>query len=249
MNKFSQVCGEILATVGVLLLLFAFYEAYWTNIAAGRAQDEVSAEMQQRWQNPRSHKNLELGDAFANMYIPAFGSDFAFAVVEGANDEALLAGPGHYPETQMPGERGNFAIAGHRVGKGAPFNDLGNLNSCDAIVIETRDSWDVYRVLPMGTDPATRNQEAAACLHQEQLGRVAEGDYAGVQGRIITTPGDVGVIDPLPNVVDANIDELEPIITLTTCHPQFSNAERMIIHGMLTESLPKDGPRPAVMEA
>ena len=42
----------------------------------------------------------------------------------------------------------------------------------------------------------------------------------------------------------------ESLITLTTCHPQFSNAERMIVHGMLTEQIPKDssGTRPAVLE-
>ena len=31
----TQVLGELLLTVGVVVLLFAFYESYWTNIAAG----------------------------------------------------------------------------------------------------------------------------------------------------------------------------------------------------------------------
>lgn len=193
--------------------------------------------------------NLRLAMPSPTCISPPSDQIFAYAIVQGADDESLLAGPGHYVDTQMPGEPGNFAVAGHRVGKGAPFNDLGNLNSCDAIVIETRDSWDVYRVLPMGTDTATRTEEAQACLQEEQVARIAGGDYAGVQGRIITTPGDVSVINPMPNTDSLEVrEDLEPIITLTTCHPQFSNAERMIIHGMLTESLPKDGPRPAVME-
>ena len=29
------------------------------------------------------------------------------------------------------------------------------------------------------------------------------------------------------------------LITLTTCHPQFSDAERMIIHGVLAKSYSK----------
>ena len=33
---------------------------------------------------------------------------------------------------------------------------------------------------------------------------------------------------------------MEGLITLTTCHPQFSNAERMIIHAVRTEVQPKD---------
>lgn len=40
-------------------------------------------------------------------------------------------------------------MAGHRVGKGAPFNDLGALEACDAVVVETKQEWVTYRVLPM----------------------------------------------------------------------------------------------------
>ena len=134
-SRFSirQIVGELLLTAGVLLLLFAFYEAYWTNVESGKLQDQARAELDDTWRNPRQQLNPELGEAFARMYIPSFGADFEFAIVEGTEDEALLRGPGHYTETQMPGEVGNFAVAGHRVGKGAPFNDLGALQACGAI--------------------------------------------------------------------------------------------------------------------
>src|SRR5699024_4642862 len=95
----------------------------------------------------------------------------------------LLAGPGRYTASQMPGEAGNFAVAGHRVGKGAPFNDLGNLRSCDAIVVETFASWNVYRVMPMSVDPTTRQQEAAACFTDTQ-GRGECGNFAGAAARV-----------------------------------------------------------------
>ena len=39
----------------------------------------------------------------------------------------LVEGPGHYVDSAMPGEQGNFALAGHRVGKGSPFLDLDQL--------------------------------------------------------------------------------------------------------------------------
>ena len=41
-------------------------------------------------------------------------------VVEGT-DPDLRKGPGHYPYTPLPGERGTVAIAGHRTTYGAPF--------------------------------------------------------------------------------------------------------------------------------
>ncbi|MDO4929134.1 MAG: class E sortase [Corynebacterium sp.] len=244
--------GEALLTLGVLIFLFAFYEAYYTNIASGRLQSDADRTLQQTWDNnPRGTLTPELGEAFARIYIPAFGTDFQFAIVEGTAEEDLLAGPGHYVDSQMSGDAGNFAVAGHRVGKGAPFNDLGNLEACDAIVIETQDTWDVYRVLPI--DPASEDEArdvAKGCLSTSQAERIATGDYQGISGRSITTPDDISTIGALPgepsNEATSN---MEALVTLTTCHPQFSNAERMIVHGMLEESIAKqDGQRPEVLE-
>ncbi|QGU05760.1 class E sortase [Corynebacterium comes] len=254
----TQVLGELLLTVGVVILLFAFYESYWTNIAAGRLQDEKASALEDSWGestnsgrvNPRQRLTPELGEAFARMYIPSFGSDFRFAIVEGTDDSDLVAGPGRYVESQLPGQAGNFAVAGHRVGKGAPFNDLGNLQVCDAIVVETQAEWITYRVLPIDAEGDARRAEAAGCLTPEQVERVSTGEYAGVRGRHITLPGDIQVINPVPGQPTVGADPgLEGIITLTTCHPQFSNAERMIVHAMEVESTPKiAGTRPAVLE-
>lgn len=254
----SQVLGELLLTVGVLLLLFAFYEAYWTNLNSARLQSQADEQLAERWGeddsgervNPRQKLTPELGEAFARMYIPSFGSDFQFAIVEGTEDADLIAGPGRYTTTQMPGEAGNFAVAGHRVGKGAPFNDLDNLEVCDAIVVETSTEWVTYRILPIDSDGDARRAEAAECLTPEQAERVTTGDYAGVLGRHITLPGHIEVISPVPGGPEAApTDGLEGLITLTTCHPQFSNAERMIVHAMEVESTPKiPGQRPAVLE-
>ena len=39
---------------------------------------------------------------------------------------------------QLPGQLGNFAVAGHRVGKGEPFLNLDQLRAGDAVVVETK---------------------------------------------------------------------------------------------------------------
>ena len=237
----STVIGEALLTVGVLLLLFAFYESFWTNIASARMQDEVQTRLEEQWVNPRQARAAEHGDAFSRMYIPAFGQDYQFAILEGVQEEQLLAGPGHYPGTQWPGQPGNFAIAGHRVGKGAPFNDLGALKACDAVVVETREAWVTYRVMPMSLNPDERRAEGAPCLPGGLNERVAAGDYAAVQGRHITVPTNIEVVNPMPETRSTQVPEgALPVMTMTTCHPQFSNAERMIIHAVQTEYLPKD---------
>lgn len=251
---FTQVLGELLITVSVLLFAFAFYEAYWTNVEAGKRQHEVSEAMENSWNkervNPRRKIHPELGEAFARMYIPAFGSDFQFAIVEGTSDADLLKGPGRYVDSQLPGEAGNFAVAGHRVGKGAPFNDLGNLRVCDAVVVETRTAWDIYRVLPIDAQGPQREAEAAGCFTPEQVEDITYGQYAEVEGRHITLPGDYSVVHPLPGFdVSEPTPEMEGLMTMTTCHPQFSNAERMIVHAMKVRSEPKTADhRPAELE-
>ena len=246
----STVIGEVLLTVGVLLLLFAFYESYWTNLASSRKQDEAQTRLEEAWVNPRQAKAAQLGDAFSKMYIPAFGQDYQFAILQGVQEAQLLAGPGHYPGTQFPGQPGNFAVAGHRVGKGAPFNDLGALNACDAVVVETREAWVTYRVMPMSLDPNERRAEGAGCLPGPLNERVAAGDYAAVQGRHITVPGNIEVVNPMPETRSTTVpDGALPVMTMTTCHPQFSNAERMIIHAVQTEYLAKDANNPAATPA
>lgn len=215
----TKVLGELMLTIGVVLLLFAFYEAYWTNVESGQLQEEASANLEEQWRNPRQKMEPELGEAFAQLYIPTFGSDYHFAIIEGTNEDDLLRGPGRYVDSQMPGEMGNFAVAGHRVGKGAPFNDLGKLETCDDIVVETQTERITYRVLPI-------DGEQADCFNG------IPPEYSHVVGRHITTPGDVSVTNPVP---ESDAAPNREILTLTTCHPQFSNAERMIVHAMEVE--------------
>lgn len=242
-----EVIGEIFITAGVILLLFAFYEAFWTDIRSGELQAEAQQQLDDEWRNPRTSHLPAMGEAFAQLHIPAFGADYHYAVLEGTDDDTLLAGPGHYPDTQMPQEPGNFALAGHRVGKGAPFNDLGHLNTCDAIVVETQAQWFTYRVLPMEDGEQGRAEASRSCMEEPLVREVASGRYAHVLGRHITVPSDTTVLAPLPEAPEEPTDKLGRVITLTTCHPQFSNAERMIIHAVQTDARDKTaGPPPAL---
>ena len=101
--------------------------------------------MQQQWSAEAAPDRPAVpGDALAVLYIPRLGSDYRRVVLEGTAEEELAQGPGHYLGTAMPGERGNVAIAGHRVGRGSPFLDLDQLRPGDPIVVETADTWFVY---------------------------------------------------------------------------------------------------------
>ena len=84
------------------------------------------------------------GEAVAVIRIPRIGVDRA--VVQGVKRADLRKGPGHYPDTPLPGEIGNAAIAGHRTTYGAPFNRLDELQPGDPITITTVQGTFLYLV-------------------------------------------------------------------------------------------------------
>jgi sortase A len=84
------------------------------------------------------------GDALTRIVIPSIKVDTV--VVEGTGASALRAGAGHYPNTPLPGEEGNVAIAGHRTTYGKPFANLDRLNPGDEIVLQTPIGQHVYKV-------------------------------------------------------------------------------------------------------
>ncbi len=83
-------------------------------------------------------------DPVGRIEIPKIGA--RFVIVEGIDVEALKLGPGHFPETPLPGQPGNAAIAGHRTTFLAPFNRIDELDPGDEIHVETRQGRFTYVV-------------------------------------------------------------------------------------------------------
>jgi len=64
--------------------------------------------------------------------------DLVEPIVRGATPEALLKGAGTVMEGRLPGQPGNFVLAGHRSWtKGRHFNRLGEVKPGDEVDIET----------------------------------------------------------------------------------------------------------------
>jgi sortase A len=75
------------------------------------------------------------GNVLGKIEIPKIG--LTAYVVEGVETDDLKNGPGHYPGTPLPGQKGNAAIAGHRSTYGAPFANVDDLQPGDAITVTT----------------------------------------------------------------------------------------------------------------
>lgn len=202
-RRIVRGAGKTLISVGVLLLLFVVYQLWGTSLAHDRAQRDLRAKFTQELATPAATDPapapgapattttlpppLVEGEPAAAIAIPKIGLDEI--VVEGVGVEDLKKGVGHYPDTKMPGESGNAALAGHRTTYGAPFNGLDELVAGDEINVTTRRGSFKYTVTE----------------------------------KHIVTPEDVWVLD----------DTTDNRLTLTTCHPKYSAAERLIIFAAL----------------
>ena len=73
------------------------------------------------------------GDAVGKILIDRIG--LSSVVVEGTDAGDLRKGPGHYPGTPLPGQRGTVAIAGHRTTYGAPFRKIDKVKPGDEVTV------------------------------------------------------------------------------------------------------------------
>jgi sortase A len=87
--------------------------------------------------------DVENGDAIGRIMIPAI--DLNIVLVQGTSTADLQKGPGHYPETVLPGQRGTVAFAGHRTNYLAPFRHLDELGPGDEVTIEMPYATFIYR--------------------------------------------------------------------------------------------------------
>jgi sortase A len=231
--------GQVLITCGVIVLLFVVYEVWITNIFSDAKQHDLRTHLIQEWAAPTPtpaeggvtvpsvlpdgvQANIPVGSGVAVIYIPRFGQDYSRAIVEGTDDASLSKGPGHYLDTQLPGQIGNFAVAGHRVGKGEPFLNLDKLRPGDPIVIETKTTWFVYLV-----------------KGDKTTGNLSVDGADGIPGRTIVNPSDGQVILPVPNHPSAK--PTEALMTLTTCDPKFTATQRMIVFSALARTVARQG--------
>jgi LPXTG-site transpeptidase (sortase) family protein len=149
LRTFARGTGEVLITLGLVVLLFAAYEVWGKTAIVNAEQKNLDKQLAQAWDDPPSPgpsgqaalPPIE-GRSIARLYVPKINKHWV--VVQGVTADDIRSAPGHYPNTALPGQVGNFSVAGHRTR--AIFWDLDVLKNGDAIVVETKDKFYIYRV-------------------------------------------------------------------------------------------------------
>lgn len=200
--------GLIVAGLGVLGW---FAWQFWgTNWVAKRTHERLVEQVQEEWsKDPAGQGAVDFpeGDVEAVIHIPRFGSDYAVPVLAGTSDEVLTKGYGHFEESADPGQKGNYAVAAHRVTNGEPLRNMPDLKVGDEIVVETRDTVYTYELITGGDDLEVTFQDT------------------WVVDALPTNPDPDGVQPPQKKG--------QRLLTLTTCAEIFHTDNRLIAFGQL----------------
>ncbi|HEY9370275.1 class E sortase [Streptomyces sp.] len=152
-----RTLSELCITVGAVIVLFVGYVMFWTGVKAEAAMDGQIQLLQDEWvgreavpaparATPPPPPPYRDGKGLAVMYIPRFGPEWDWPVLEGTEVATLKKGLGHYARSARLGETGNFAVAGHRRTYGDPFKDVPRLRPGDAVVLTDGTTWFTYRI-------------------------------------------------------------------------------------------------------
>lgn len=92
----------------------------------------------------RYSKRIRTGHAIGR--LKAERLDLSVVVVEGTDTASLQKGPGHYPDTKLPGEGKTIGIAGHRTTYLAPFRHINRFRRGDDVILKMPYANFTYRV-------------------------------------------------------------------------------------------------------
>jgi sortase A len=229
--SFASVLGEILVTLGVLLLLFVAWQL-WIGDWIGAAQkDAAGNDLSKQWAeqyagptpapqpsaspqataSPPAMPQPKNAQIFATMHIPRFGQSYNVPMAGGTTRQDTLdpIGIGHYDGTPMPGDLGNMSVAAHRTTFGKPFNKIADLQIGDSIVIETKAGWYTYQFRTL--------------------------EYV--------KPDAFDVTDPVPQ--QDHVAANDHYLTMTSCSPMYFKTERIVAYSVFQYFTPRSAGAPA----
>ncbi len=188
-KKLLATLGELLLIAAALLGLYLLYQVWFSNVRSDLATEQLVTEIERQWEiqsdeatdsaviiEAASKDSPEPKRAIGLLYIPKLEGDvWKTPIISDVSSRALSIGVGHYPMTAWPGERGNFAIAGHRATNGEPFARFEKLAEGDLVFVQTKAGFYTYELFDnqkiqerevwvLDSDPKGLGQEAESLI-------------------------------------------------------------------------------------
>lgn len=149
MEKFRKIIGVLLILIGVGIIGTVAYK----KIVTSQKQNELLEAFESQLaegdnENTEEEVNLDSINGYtpiAIMEIPSI--KLKQPVVEGITEDVIKYFLGKFPESTMPGEVGNFAVAGHRVSDFTDaFINLYKVKPGDNVIVTTKGGKYTYEV-------------------------------------------------------------------------------------------------------
>jgi sortase A len=214
----SRIVGELFITAGVLMLLFVTYQLWWTNVRAHQQANGAANNLQHQWDSASADPNRVPGT-----FSP--GQGFAIMYIPKLDVKAPIA----------------QGIAKHDVlDKGMIGHYDGSLN--------TAMPWDKTGNFAVAAHRNTHGEPFRYINH------LAPGDkvvvetaseyytYQITSSLASTPPTNTSVLRPIP--VGSGYTAPGRYLTLTTCTPEFTSTNRLIVWGKLIEERPRSKGKP-----
>lgn len=160
MSKIPFYTGLTIMATGLLTMGIAVGPVVMGEADAQNAHETTVSTLENQWgdpsvaevetvsADPESVDNLaELkeGEAFGLIKIPRLGAEWVKPLAQGTTPAVLdTMGVGHYVSTANPGQKGNFALAGHNNTNGSVFDRIPELKVGDEVIIETKTMRYIY---------------------------------------------------------------------------------------------------------
>lgn len=175
MKKWKKILGISLIVIGAVVILTALGMRFYSN-----KKQQVKIEHYQKYIDDSKSAKASKEDVntpptqdnygtIGIMLIPKI--DTKVAISEGADLETLKYAVGHFKDTAMPGEKGNFCVAGHRsYTYNEAFNRLDEVKIGDEIIVKTVKGQFKYKVneikvvLPTETSVLDATEDATITL-------------------------------------------------------------------------------------
>ncbi|MCH3964406.1 MAG: class D sortase [Clostridium sp.] len=135
--KKSKIIGGVLIFAGILILLYAFGARYLTAYRQNNMVKNYEQRIKKHKKNAENSSDPAVNYGTIGLLVIS-KINLKVAIGEGTDMDTLRYAVGHFKGTALPGQKGNFAMAGHRsYTYGQYFNRLDELKIGDEIIVET----------------------------------------------------------------------------------------------------------------
>jgi sortase A len=238
-DKIIGVVGEVLMTAGIFVLLFLGWHVWYNDVVSGIAQNNAGSELSNEWdnvplsipefdRNPGDSSGARISPEPPITASPALYARFATLIVPRFGDtfERAIA-YGVDPKKVL-----NVRSAG--LGHYPQTNDLGELGNF--AVAGHRTTFGA----PLGNIDQLRVGDR---LYVESEAGWYVYRYRNLE---YVWPKDVAVLKPVPW---SNVAATDRLLTLTSCHPKLSSAERVVAYSVFETFVPRDRGAPSEVAA